>query len=100
RAILVENPSTRSFVVPQIRPTRGQHRQVGKGSVSRSLQAGADGDALTTFPSIGPDPSTVLPDPHAARLATISTIATPLETNVPLRLVNMPFPLQLSLVIL
>ncbi len=42
----------------------------------------------------------MLPDPHAARLAIISTVATPLETNVPLRLVNMPFPLQLSLVIL
>ncbi|WP_426405402.1 hypothetical protein ACN9M0_00440 [Streptomyces sp. R-07] len=31
RPILVENPSTRSFVVPQICPTRGQHRQIGTG---------------------------------------------------------------------
>ncbi|MFI8008308.1 transposase [Streptomyces sp. NPDC086010] len=31
--ILVENPSTRSFVVAQERPTRVQHHQVEKGSV-------------------------------------------------------------------
>lgn len=34
RMILVENPSTRSFVVAQDCPTRGQHHQLGKGSLS------------------------------------------------------------------
>lgn len=31
RVILVENPSTRSFVVAQDCPTLGRHHQVGKG---------------------------------------------------------------------
>lgn len=31
--ILVKNPSTRSFVVTQDRPTRGQRRQLGKGTL-------------------------------------------------------------------
>ena len=38
-ALLVENPSTRSFIVAQDSPTRGQHRQLEKGSLA-SADAG------------------------------------------------------------
>jgi hypothetical protein len=34
--ILVENPSTRSFVVAQDSPTRGQAPQLEKGSLTRA----------------------------------------------------------------
>jgi hypothetical protein len=36
---LVENPSTRSFVVAQDCPTRGQHRELGNGSLSVDVPA-------------------------------------------------------------
>lgn len=35
RAVLVENPSTRSFIVAQDSPTRGQRRRLEKGSRAR-----------------------------------------------------------------
>jgi hypothetical protein len=48
--ILVENPSTRSFVVAQDCPTRGQRSQLGKGSVppkkTDACRVGLDARAL------------------------------------------------------